>query len=161
MRVLVDTNIWIDYLRQTEPVLVDLLERDQVCVHQSVITELALGNLRDRAIFLKLMIVHAVGYRGVRHLLEERRLWGRGLSAVDAALLASVVVTLGSCCGRAINACVRPHVTWACWRTLTEGSVSSSKQWPGRARAWPGFAVAGRLAGGKVGVRAVQVNGLR
>ena len=95
MRVLVDTNIWIDYLRQTEPVLVDLLERDQVCVHQSVITELALGNLRDRAIFLKLMIVHAVGYRGVRHLLEERRLWGRGLSAVDAALLASVVVTPG------------------------------------------------------------------
>ena len=102
------------------PVLVDLLERDQVCVHQSVITELALGNLRDRAIFLKLMIVHAVGYRGVRHLLEERRLWGRGLSAVDAALLASVVVTLGSCCGRAINACVRPHVTWACWQTLSE-----------------------------------------
>ena len=124
MRVLVDTNIWIDYLRQTEPVLVDLLERDQVCVHQSVITELALGNLRDRAIFLKLMIVHAVGYRGVRHLLEERRLWGRGLSAVDAALLASVVVTLGSCCGRAINACVRPHVTWACWPTLNEVGVS-------------------------------------
>ena len=95
MRVLVDTNIWIDHLRQTEPVLVDLLECDQVCVHQSVITELALGNLRDRAIFLKLMIVHAVGYRGVRHLLEERRLWGRGLSAVDAALLASVVVPPG------------------------------------------------------------------
>lgn len=120
MRVLVDTNIWIDYLRQTEPVLVDLLERDQVCVHQSVITELALGNLRDRAIFLKLMIVHAVGYRGVRHLLEERRLWGRGLSAVDAALLASVVVTLGSCCGRAISVCVRLCASWACWLTLSK-----------------------------------------
>ena len=97
MRVLVDTNIWIDHLRQTEPVLVDLLECDQVCVHQSVITELALGNLKDRAIFLKalerLMIVRTVGDRGVRHLVEERRLWGRGLSAVDAALLASVVVT--------------------------------------------------------------------
>ena len=81
MRVLVDTNIWIDHLRKTEPVLVDLLERDQVCVHQSVITELALGNLKDRSVFLK--------------ALEERRLWGRGLSAVDAALLASVVVTPG------------------------------------------------------------------
>ena len=128
MRVLVDTNIWIDHLRQTEPVLVDLLECDQVCVHQSVITELALGNLRDRAIFLKalerLMIVRAVGDRGVRHLVEERWLWGRGLSAVDAVLLASVVVTLGSCCGRAINACVRPHVTWACWPTLNEVGVS-------------------------------------
>ena len=68
MRVLVDTNIWIDHLRQTEPVLVDLLERDQVCVHQSVITELALGNLKDRSIFLKalerLMIVATSTIRG-------------------------------------------------------------------------------------------------
>ena len=99
MRVLVDTNIWIDHLRKTEPVLFDLLERDQVCVHQSVITELALGNLKNRSFFLKmlerLMIVRNVDDQGVRHLVEERRLWGRGLSAVDAALLASVVVAPG------------------------------------------------------------------
>ena len=99
MRVLVDTNIWIDHLRKSEPVLVDLLERDQVCVHQSVITELALGNLKNRSIFLKalerLMIVRNVDDHGVRHLVEERRLWGRGLSGVDAALLVSVVVTPG------------------------------------------------------------------
>ncbi len=99
MRVLVDTNIWIDHLRQTEQVLVDLLERDQVCVHQSVITELALGNLKNRSILLKalerLMIVRNVDDQGVRHLVEERRLWGRGLSVVDAALLASAVVTPG------------------------------------------------------------------
>ena len=99
MRILVDTNIWIDHLRKAEPVLVDLLERDQVCVHQSVITELALGNLKNRSFFLKmlerLMIVCNVDDQGVRHLVEERRLWGRGLSAVDAALLASVVVTPG------------------------------------------------------------------
>ena len=99
MRVLVDTNIWIDHLRKTEPVLVDLLERDQVCVHQSVITELALGNLKNRSFFLKmlerLMIVRNVDDQCVRHLVEVRRLWGRGLSAVDAALLASVVVTPG------------------------------------------------------------------
>ena len=69
MRVLVDTNIWIDHLRQTEPVLVDLLER--------------------------LMIVRNVDDQGVRHLVEERRLWGRGLSAVDVALLASALVTPG------------------------------------------------------------------
>ena len=99
MRILVDTNIWIDHLRQTEPVLVDMLERDQVCVHQSVITELALGNLKNRSIFLKaierLMIVRNVDDQGVRHLVEERQLWGRGLSNVDVALLASVVVTPG------------------------------------------------------------------
>lgn len=94
-----DTNVWIDHLRTTDPVLVDLLERDQVCVHQSVITELALGNLKDRSIFLgaleRLLIVRNVDDQGVRHFIEERRLWGRGLSAVNAALLASVVVTPG------------------------------------------------------------------
>lgn len=99
MRVLVDTKIWIDHLRTTEPVLVDLLERDQVCVHQSVITEIALGNLKNRSFFLKmlerLMIVRNVDDQGVRHLVEERRLWGRGLSAVDVSLLASAVVTPG------------------------------------------------------------------
>ena len=99
MRILVDTNVWIDHLRKTEPVLVDLLERDQVCVHQSVITELALGNLKDRSIFPKaigrLMIVRNVDDQGVRYFIQERRLWGRGLSAVDAAILASVVVTPG------------------------------------------------------------------
>ena len=99
MRVLVDTNIWIGHLRKTEPVLVDLLERDLVCVHQSVITELALGNLKDRLVFLKalerLMIVRNVDDHGVQHFVEERRLWGRGLSVVDVALLASAVVTPG------------------------------------------------------------------
>lgn len=99
MRVLVDTNIWIDHLRKTELVLVDVRERDQVSVHQSVITELVLGNLKNRSFFLKmlerLMIVRNVDDQGVRHLVEERRLWGRGLSAVDAALLASAVVTPG------------------------------------------------------------------
>ena len=68
-------------------------------MHQSVITELALGNLKNRSFFLKmlerLMIVRNVDDQGVWHLVEERRLWGRGLSAVDAALLASVVVTPG------------------------------------------------------------------
>ena len=87
MRLLVDTNLWIDHLRKTEPVLVDLL------------TELALGNLKDRLVFLKalerLMIVRNVDDQGVRHLVEERQLWGRGLGAVDVALLASVVVTPG------------------------------------------------------------------
>lgn len=70
-----------------------------MCVHQSAITELALGNLKDRSVFLKalerLLIVRNVDDTGVRHLVEERYLWGKGLSALDAALLASAVVTPG------------------------------------------------------------------
>ena len=123
MRVLVDTNIWIDHLRKTEPVLVDLLERDQVCVHQSVITELALGNLKNRSVFLKaierLMIVRNVDDRGVRHLVEERRLWGRGLSAVDVALLASARVSFEAMAGS------REGVARLCCCGVIGGEVSS------------------------------------
>ena len=84
-RVLVDTNIWIDHLRKTEPVLVDLLERDQVCVHQSVITELALGNLKNRSIFLKalerLMIVRNVMIKACGILLRSGT-YGAGVSVL-------------------------------------------------------------------------------
>ena len=37
-----------------------------------------------------------VGDDDVRWLVEKRRLWGKGLSAVDAHLLASVLSTAGS-----------------------------------------------------------------
>ena len=67
-----------------------------MCAHQSVITELALGNLKNRLFFLKILerltIVRNVDDQGVRHFVEERQLWGGELSAVDVALLASAVV---------------------------------------------------------------------
>ena len=47
-------------------------------------------------------------------------------------------------CGRVISACARLHVMWACWRTLTE-ECTLTRQWPGRARVWPGFAVGQRV----------------
>lgn len=82
MRILVDTNVWIDHLRTTDPVLVDLLERDQVCVHQSVITELALGNLKDRSIFLgaleRLLIVRNWTIRGCAISLKNGGCGGEG-----------------------------------------------------------------------------------
>ena len=42
-----------------------------------------------------------------------------------------------------------------------DGSVRGDEAVAGSREGVAGFAVAGRLAGGKVGVRAVQVNGLR
>ena len=86
MRVLVDTNIWIDHLRKTEPVLVDLLERDQVCVHQSVITELALGNLKNRSVFLKAierLMICAVLMIGACGISSRSGGYGGGASALS------------------------------------------------------------------------------
>ena len=46
------TSIWIDHLRATRPVLVELLEQAQVATHEFVIAELALGLSRVAPSFL-------------------------------------------------------------------------------------------------------------
>jgi predicted nucleic acid-binding protein len=91
--ILVDTSVWIDHLHQTDATLVGLLEQAQVCTHPMVIGELALGSLRNRAVVLELLAdlpgTPVAAHAEVLHLVESHTLHGRGLSVVDAHLLAS------------------------------------------------------------------------
>lgn len=61
-----------------------------------VLGELALGNVKDRETVLEsigdLPEVAVAAHDEVMHLVDRRRLYGRGLSLVDAHLLASVLV---------------------------------------------------------------------
>ena len=99
--ILVDTNVWIDHLHRAEPELSELLMSDEICCHDLVLTELALGSLKKRNEFLsalsELKQLPTVDDHEVRWFIEKRKLWGRGLSAVDVHLLASVVVVPGTC----------------------------------------------------------------
>ena len=52
--VLVDTSVWIDFLRSGEARLTSLLETSRVCMHSMVVGELACGNLHHRQALLKL-----------------------------------------------------------------------------------------------------------
>jgi predicted nucleic acid-binding protein len=62
-----------------------------------VIGELALGRLSQRRVVLEnlseLPGVTVATHGEVMHLVEERRLFGQGLSLVDAHLLASVLLS--------------------------------------------------------------------
>lgn len=93
MNVLVDSSVWIDHLRRGEPELVRLLEAGWVVTHPAVIGELACGSLRKRESFLRQLMLLPVLAEGraeeALHLLEEHRLWGRGLGWVDILLLTS------------------------------------------------------------------------
>jgi predicted nucleic acid-binding protein len=95
--ILVDSSIWIDHLHESEPRLVALLDSADVAQHPMVIGELALGNIsRRRAVLDNLSELPAltVATHGeVMHLVEERQLFGQGLSLVDAHLLASVLLS--------------------------------------------------------------------
>lgn len=98
--ILVDSSVWIDHLHSSEPSLVTLLENDQVGCHPAVIEELALGSIRQRDRILGLL-ENLQGFPVLTHaevmtLVDGRQLWGRGLSAVDAHLLGSVVLVGGA-----------------------------------------------------------------
>lgn len=97
--ILVDTSVWIDHLRAVESGLVDLLERDEVGCHPLVVEELALGSIKQRGDVLELLgrlrMFPQLNHDEALQLVDGKRLWGRGLSAVDAHLLGSVAVVPG------------------------------------------------------------------
>ena len=90
---LVDTSVWLDHFRTADPVLLELLEADEVCFHNFVLGELASGNFRNRAQTMSLLgqmpRIGATTDQEVLHFLEEHRLFGLGLGWVDLHLLAA------------------------------------------------------------------------
>ncbi|HAZ07049.1 MAG TPA: VapC toxin family PIN domain ribonuclease [Elusimicrobia bacterium] len=91
--ILVDTSVWADHLRETEPRLVVLLNEGSVLAHPFIIEELACGNLPHRQETLDLL--HALPMAPVAEHAEAldfmagERLHGTGLGSVDVHLMAS------------------------------------------------------------------------
>jgi predicted nucleic acid-binding protein len=92
-KVLVDTNVWIDFLRQPEPELRELIKRDRVLTCRCVIGEVMVGSLRDRSgireFFMQLPNATEATFSEVLNMLESRRLFGCGLQWNDVILLAA------------------------------------------------------------------------
>ena len=94
--ILVDSSVWINHFRHTDPRLQELLVRDLVSLHPFVLGELACGNLHKRAetiAYLEMLPAAAVAPElQVLHLLENRHSWGTGLGWIDMHLLASALI---------------------------------------------------------------------
>ena len=94
--MLVDTSIWIDHFRRSNPALVAALEGGEVECHDFIIGELACGTLPRRNEVLTLIEtlprIGPVTHGEAMALVSERRLWGRGLGWVDVSLLAAALV---------------------------------------------------------------------
>jgi hypothetical protein len=95
--VLVDTSVWIAHFRERQPALADLLSEGLVVTHPFVAGELACGNLRKRTDILSDLAALPAAIRAsdaeVMRLVEDRRLWGRGLGWIDAHLLAAALLS--------------------------------------------------------------------
>lgn len=91
--ILTDTSIWVNHIRLAEPELVARLGAGDVLMHPFVIGELAVGNLRRRGLFLDFLLTlpqpQIASDPDVLRFVEEKKLYGRGISYIDAHLLVS------------------------------------------------------------------------
>ena len=98
--ILIDTSVWIDFLRHGDSQVVRLLEENAVYVHPLVVGEIALGRFGNRDAVLEwlqqLAPVVVATSDEVLHLIDTHGLHGSGIGIVDAHLLASARLTLNT-----------------------------------------------------------------
>ena len=98
--ILADTSVWVDHLRSGDARLAELLHAGRIVGHALVVAEIALGSLRDRTRVLSLLdglpSLPVAREDEVRMLIEQRRLFGRGIGFVDVSLLASCLLVPGT-----------------------------------------------------------------
>ncbi len=95
--ILVDASVWIDHFRNRNDALLDLLGSERVLCHPFARGEVALGNLRNRWSTLlrlsELPPARVASDKDVMALVENHRLYGRGIGYIDAHLLAATLLT--------------------------------------------------------------------
>jgi predicted nucleic acid-binding protein len=95
--ILVDTSVWIDHFRNGNAELKELLISNEVMVHPFIIGELACGSIKNRNEILSLLneLPRTViaEHQEVLRLIEERKLYGKGIGLIDAHLVASALLS--------------------------------------------------------------------
>jgi len=98
--ILADANIWIDYFKSGDAQLQTLLANDQVVMHPCLAAELALGSLHNRPRTLAKLDVmpqaQVASLRDIRHMIETRQLYPKGIGLTDAHLVASCLIMRGT-----------------------------------------------------------------
>jgi predicted nucleic acid-binding protein len=95
--ILVDTSVWVDHLRRGNQELQTLLYESKVLCHPFVTGELACGSLKNRHELLTLLNSLPQSQVAENHevlrLIEDAKLFGRGIGWVDAHILASTLLS--------------------------------------------------------------------
>jgi hypothetical protein len=94
--ILVDTSVWVDHFRDSDPVLTKLLHAEEVLTHPFVIGELAMGSQPKRnfiGLLFRLNEAVKATDEEVLHFVARHKLHGVGIGYLDAHLLASARMT--------------------------------------------------------------------
>jgi hypothetical protein len=97
MMVLVDTSVWVDFLRKDDERLSLLLSQNRVCMHPMIIGELACGHLKNRtqllALWQNLAGCSEASHEEAMILLDSQNLMGQGIGFIDLHLLAATLLS--------------------------------------------------------------------
>jgi predicted nucleic acid-binding protein len=95
--VLVDTSVWVEYLRSGNVGLENLLNEGHVVCHPFIVGELACGNLSNRSEILSLLqalpLANHAEHEEVMHFIGNYSLMGKGLGYIDMHLIVSALLT--------------------------------------------------------------------
>jgi len=98
--ILVDTSIWVDHFRSADQELADLLASELVLAHPFVIGELALGGVAQRQTLIEFLQdlpqAATASVNEALHFIRRHGLAGQGIGYVDAHLLASTQLSVGT-----------------------------------------------------------------
>jgi predicted nucleic acid-binding protein len=91
--ILVDTSVWADHIRRKNERMIMLMADGQILIHPFLVGELALGNLKNRAVYLtslnSLPSSTMATDDEVMAMIETKALFGSGIGYVDVHLLAA------------------------------------------------------------------------
>lgn len=97
---LADTSVWVDHLNSGDKALENALSERQVVCHPYIVAEIALGSLKNRSDVLKaldeLPSANVATIDEVRIMIEQKKIYSRGIGLIDCHLLASALLTPGT-----------------------------------------------------------------
>jgi len=95
--ILVDTSVWIDFLRNDNHLLKEFLENGEVLIHPFIIGELSCGHLQKREKFLNLIVNLPVAVEStnleVLNFINSKKLFGKGVGYIDLHILLSAILS--------------------------------------------------------------------
>lgn len=95
--VLIDTSVWVSFLREGNVELGNLLNDGEVICHPFIIGELACGNLKNREEILTLLKllpqINMVDHGDALYFIDSNYAMGKGLGYIDIHLAASSLIS--------------------------------------------------------------------
>lgn len=95
MRVIVDTSIFVHFMKYGDRILTKLLENDQVLIHPFVLLEKGLGgSLKNKvlhSLLSSLPKVKVPALEEIESFLQNEKIWAYEIGLVDSVILYSAI----------------------------------------------------------------------